>query len=249
MDDLKNHFRMGYAPNNCVMVLVGDVRYDQAMSLAKKYLEQIPRQDPPPPVRTKEPEQQGERRVTLSKPAQLPMQQILYHVPETRNPDTVVLHVIQALLGQGQSSRLYRRIVDRDQLALGVNGFVGNALEPTVFTFMIQPRSGVDPAKTEAALYEELGRIQTDEVPAEELRKAKNQLLAAHYRSMKTIEGRTNLLGTYEIYYGDFHKLFSADKEIEAVTAADVQRVARQYFVAKNRTVATLVPEKPEVKR
>jgi zinc protease len=249
MDDLKTHFRMGYAPNNCVMVLVGDVRYAQAMALAKKYLEPIPRQEPPPPVRTKEPEQQGERRVTLAKPAQLPMQQILYHVPETRSPDTAVLRVIQALMGQGQSSRLYKRMIDRDQLALSVNGFVGNALDPTVFTFMIQPRSGVDPAKTEAALYEELARLQAEEVPPQELRKAKNQLLAGHYRSMKTIEGRANLLGSYEVFYGDFNKLFSADKEIEAVSAADVQRVAKQYFSARNRTVATLVPEKPEVKR
>jgi len=249
MDDLRSHFRMGYAPNNCVMVLVGDVHYDQAMALAKKYLEPIPRHDPPPPVRTKEPEQLGERRVTLAKPAQLPMVQVLYHVPETKSPDTTVLHVIQTLLGQGQSSRLYKRMVDRDQLALGVNGFVGNALDPTVFTFVIQPRSGVDPAKAEAALYEEVGKLQSEEVPAEELRKAKNQLLAGHYRSMKTIEGRANLLGTYEVFYGDYNKLLSADKDIEAVTAADVQRVARQYFTAKNRTVATLVPEKPEVKR
>ena len=86
MEDLKSHFRMGYAPNNCVLVLVGDVSYDQVMALARKYLEPIPRQDPPPPVRTKEPVQQGERRVTLSKPAQLPMLQVLYHVPEARNP-------------------------------------------------------------------------------------------------------------------------------------------------------------------
>ncbi|HEV2448077.1 MAG TPA: pitrilysin family protein, partial [Candidatus Sulfopaludibacter sp.] len=88
MDDLKNHFRMGYAPNNCVLVIVGDVGFGQVMTLARKYLEPIPRQEPPPPVRTREPVQQGERRVTLVKPAQLPSQQVLYHVPETRNPDT-----------------------------------------------------------------------------------------------------------------------------------------------------------------
>jgi zinc protease len=130
-----------------------------------------------------------------------------------------------------------------------VNGFVGNALDPTAFTFVIQPRSGVDPAKTEASLSDELEKLQSNEVPADELRKAKNQLLAQHYRSMKTIEGRANLLGTYEIFYGGYDKLFHADQEIEAVSAADVQRVARRYFGAKNRTVATLVPEKPEVKR
>jgi len=249
MDDLKSHFRMGYAPNNCTLVMVGDVTYDQVMTLAKKYLEPIPRQDPPPPVRTKEPEQQGERRVVLSKPANLPIQQILFHVPESKSPDTPALRVFSTLLTGGQSSRLYRSMVDTEQLALSVNAGVGNALDPTVFRFAIQPRSGVDTAATEKALYEELARFQADPVPAEELRKAKNQILANLYRQQKTIEGRANLLGSYEVFYGDFHKLATVDKEIEAVTAADVQRVARQYFSAKNRTVATLIPEKPEVKK
>jgi len=249
MDDLKSHFRMGYAPNNCVLVMVGDVRYDQVMELARKYLEPIPRQEPPPPVRTKEPIQQGERRVTLSKLAQLPIQQILYHVPESKSPDTAVLRVFSTVLTGGQSSRLYKRMVDSEQLALSVNAAVGNALDPTVFTFGIQPRSGVDPAATERVLYEELAKLQADAVPDAELRKAKNQILANLYRQQKTIEGRANLLGSYEVFYGDYKKLSTADKDIEAVTAADIQRVARQYFTAKNRTVATLIPEKPEVKQ
>jgi zinc protease len=249
MDDLKSHFRMGYAPNNCVLVMVGDVHYDQVMTLAHKYMEPIPRQDPPPPVRTKEPPQQGERRVTLVKPAQLPIQQFLYHVSETKSPDTIVLRIVQTLLTGGQSSRLYTRMVDTEQLALNVGGGVQTALDPTVFNIFVQPRSGVDPASTEKALFEELARLQNQEVPAAELRKAKNQMLAGLFRQLKTIEGRANLLGTYEIFQGDYNKLFTADKDIEAVTAADVQRVARQYFTAKNRTVATLVPEKPEVKQ
>jgi zinc protease len=107
----------------------------------------------------------------------------------------------------------------------------------------------VDPVATEKALYEELGRLQTEPVPAAELRKAKNQMLASLYRRLKTIEGRANLLGTYEVFQGDYSKMFTEDKEIEAVTAADIQRVAQKYFTAKNRTVATLIPEKPEVKQ
>jgi zinc protease len=249
MDDLKAHFRMGYAPNNCVLVMVGDVTYDQVMALSKKYLEPIPRQDPPPPVRTKEPPQLGERRVTLSKPAQLPIVQVLYHVPETRHKDTPVLNVIETLLSRGQSSRLYKRMVDTDQLALSVNAGVGDALDPTIFRFNIQPRSGVDPAATEKALYEELAKLQREETPADELSKAKNQILAGFYRQLKTIEGRANLLGSYEVFEGDFNKLYSADKEIEAVTAADVLRVAKTYFGPNNRTVGTLIPEKPEVKQ
>jgi zinc protease len=248
LEDLKAHFKMGYAPNNCTLVLVGDVKFDQAMALAKKYLEPIPRQEPPPPVRTKEPPQQGERRVTLTKPAQLPMLQILYHVPETRHADTPALRVLQTLLSTGQSSRLYRRLVDGEQLALSAGGGSPTALDPTLFTFGVQPRSGVEPAALEKALYEELAKIQAQEVPAAELRKAKNQMLAGLYRQQKTIEGRANLLGTYDVFEGDYNKLFTADKAIEAVTAADVQRVARTYFTAKNRTVATLLPEKGESK-
>jgi zinc protease len=248
MDDLKQHFAMGYAPNNCVLVLVGDVRYDKVMELAKKYLEPIPRHDPPPPVRTREPEQQGERRAVLAKPAQLPIVQVLYHVPAATHPDMRVLDVISTVLTRGQSSRLYRRLVDQEQLAIAVNGQAADSIDPTTFNFTIQPRSGVDPARAENALYEELDKLATAEVPAAELRKAKNQMLANLYRQLKTIEGRANLLGSYEVIHGDYRKLFTVDKTIEAVTAADVQRVARQYFTARNRTVATLVPVKAEAK-
>ena len=244
MDDLKAHFRMGYAPNNCVMVIVGDVSFDQVMDLAKRYMGPIPRQAPPPEVRTKEPEQRGERRAILSKPAQLPMILVMYHVPETRNADTTPLEVLQTLLSNGQSSRLYKRLVDTDQMATNANANLGNSLDPATFNFMIKVRSGVDPANAEKALYDELAKLAAEPVPDAELRKAKNQMLANHYRQMKTIEGRANLLGSYELFHGGYQKLFSAGEEVEAVKAADVQRVANQYFTARNRTVATLVPEK-----
>jgi len=243
MDDLKAHFRMGYAPNNCVMVVVGDVSMAGVLALAKKYIEPIPRQAPPPPVRTLEPEQQGERRVVIKKAAQLPIVMAAYHVPESKHPDDAALSLFQALLTRGQSSRLYKRMVDQDQLALSVNASYGEALDPSLFTFSIQPRSGIDPARTEKVLYEELERLQNAPVAADELQKAKNQLLASHYRELKTIAGRANALGTYEVFYGDYSKLFSSDKELEAVTAADIQRVAKKYFGEKNRTVATLLPE------
>jgi len=243
MEDLKNYFAIGYAPNNCTMVVVGDVTAERVIALAKKHLEPIPRHDPPPPVRTREPEQLGERRVMVKKAAQLPIQMIAYHVPEARHPDAKILDLIATVLSTGQSSRLYKRMVDEEPLALSVNGGAFDSFDPTLMTFTIQPRSGVDPARTEKVLYEELERLQTAEVPARELQKAKNQMLAAQYRQLKTIAGRASLLGHYEVLLGDYRKLFSVDKEVEAVTAADIQRVAKKYFVEKNRTVATLIPE------
>ncbi|MBZ5606779.1 MAG: insulinase family protein [Acidobacteriia bacterium] len=242
MDDLKNHFRMGYAPNNCVMVVVGDVSSAQVVALAKEHLEPIPRQDPPPEVRTKEPEQLGERRVTVMRPAQLPLEMVAFHVPEARSKDDSALDVLETVLSRGQSSRLYSRLVDKEQLVISVDSFREATFDPSLLVFSLRPRSGVEPARAEKALFEELQRLREGVVPDHELRKAKNQLLADHYRELKTIAGRANLLGTYEVFYGDYRKLYSVEQAIEAVTAADVQRVARQYLTEKNRTVATLVP-------
>jgi len=240
MDDLKAHFRMGYAPNNCVAVIVGDVKAAGVMALARKYLEPVPQQPPPPVVRTKEPEQLGEHRVEVRRAAQLPILMVGYHVPETRHNDTPALNVLDTLLTQGQSSRLYRRMVDGDQLALSVNASLQASLDPSLMIFSVQPRAGVDPARVEKVLYEELAAVDPT---AGELRKAKNQMLATHYRQLKTGAGRANLLGIYEIFYGGYQRLYDTEKLIEAVTAADVSRVAKQYFTARNRTVATLIPE------
>jgi zinc protease len=241
--DLKDYFAVGYAPNNCTMVVVGDVTVARVMELAKKYIEPIPRHDPPPPVRTKEPEQIGERRLVVKKAAQLPLQMIAYHVPEAKNPDSIVLDLAATVLSTGQSSRLYKRMVDEEPLALSVNGRAGDHIDPTLMVFTIQPRNGVDPARTEKALYEELERLQTTEISPRELQKAKNQLLTRHYEQQKTIAGRAQMLGHYDVIFGDYKKAFTIDQEFQAVTAADIQRVAKKYFTENNRTVATLIPD------
>jgi len=245
MEDLKRHFRMGYAPNNCTVVIAGDVTLDQVRALAKEYLEPMARHDPPPPVRTVEPVQRGERRVTVNKLAQLPLIMVSYHIENSRSPDDVPLAVLGAVLSQGQSSRLYRRLVDEEQLALNAGQFIGPNLDPGQWIFILNPRAGVDPARTEKALYEEIENLQQNSIGPEELRKAKNLLLTDLFRERKTISGRANLLGEYEIFRGDFRKLYTAQDDIEGVTAADVQRVAKKYLVPTNRTVATLIPDKP----
>jgi len=154
-----------------------------------------------------------------------------------------VLELIDSVMTSGESSRLYKRMVDREQIALNVRAEAEATLDPSLFLFTMTPRAGIDPAATEKVLYEELARLADTAISQEELTKAKNQLLAQHYRQLKTIAGRANLLGTYEVFYGDYNKLYTVDKDIEAVTPEDIQRVARKYFSEKNRTVATLIPE------
>lgn len=244
LQDLKTHFSMGYAPNNAVMVVAGNVTASKFLKLAEKYIGNIPRRDPPPALRTVEPEQMGERRIRVEKFAQTPIVMIGWHVPETANPDYYPLSILQVILLNGESSRLYRRLVDKDQLAIAVDGGMSQSFDPMLFSITAQPREGIEPEKVEAALYEELDRVRKDLVDEKELQKAKNTLLAQFYRSMKTISGQANTLGSYEVFFGDYKKLLEAPDLFEKVSRDDLKRVAQKYFGEKNRTVATLIPAK-----
>jgi zinc protease len=246
MEDLKHHFEMGYSPNNATMVVVGDVTSDEIFQLCEKYIEPIPTHAPPPPVTTVEPEQLGERRLVVHKPAELPLLQIAYHIPKTNNPDFYALNILRTVLFTGESSRMYQRLVDKDQIALDVSSDVEAAFDPTLAIIYAQPKQGVDPAACEKAIYEELDKAKAAAISDQELEKAKNIRLVEFYHQMRTINGRANTIGTYEVYFGDYSKLFDAAKNYSAVTKEDVQRVAKQYFGANNRTVATLIPENEE---
>ena len=243
MEDLKHHFEMGYAPNNATMVVVGDVTPEEIFQLCEKYIEPIPPHAPPPPVTTVEPEQMGERRLVVRKAAELPLLQIAYHVPQTNSPDFYALNILRTVLVQGESSRMYQRLIDKDQIALDVGITLGPAFDATILKLSVQPKQGVDPAKCEAAVYEELDKIKKVSISDQELEKAKNIRLVEFYQQMRTINGRANTIGTYEVFFGDYRKLFDAAKNYATVSKEDVQRVAQKYFGPNNRTVATLIPE------
>jgi zinc protease len=246
MDDLKHHFEMGYSPSNATMVVVGDVSPEEIFELCEKTIGPIPSHAPPPPVTTVEPEQMGERRLVVHKPSELPLLMIGYHVPKSDNPDFYALNILRTILFEGESSRMYQRLVDKDQSALEVSSYIEPGFDPILAIISAQPKQGVDPQACEKAIYEELERAKTTPISDQELEKAKNIRLVEFYHQMQTINGRANTIGTYEVFFGDYHKLFDAAKNYGAVTKEDVQRVAGTYFGANNRTVATLLPENAE---
>jgi zinc protease len=173
----------------------------------------------------------------------MPLVEVAYHGPAALNQDYMPMKVLDYILLRGESSRLYRRLVDEDQVATSVSGGHSAHLDPFPFKLMIQPRSEVQPDKIEQILYQELERVRTNLVSEMELQKAKNTAVADFYRSMKTISGKADLLGTYEVIFGDYHELFKTVDRINSVTREDLRRVAMKYFSPKNRTVAFLVPE------
>lgn len=243
MEDLKNHFRVGYSPSNATMVVTGNVKFDDIVKMAEKYLEPIKSNEPPLPVTTVEPEQKGERRAKVSKFAQLPILMIGYHIPKTLDPDYYPLRILENILYNGESSRLYQRLVNKEEIALSVGGGFDFSFDPTLFTTTIQPRAGVATEAVEKSFYDELEKIKAQGITEQELQKAKNMQIVAFYDSFKTIAGKANTIGTYEVYFGDYHKLFSIPEDFGKVTVQDVQRVVKKYFAEKNRSVVTLVPD------
>ena len=226
LDDLKAYFSKGYSPSNATMVVVGGVKADEVFRLAEKYMEPIPAHDPPSPVRTVEPKQLGERRISVHKFAQLPIVEIAYHVPQALGPDYYTLEVLQAILTTGESSRLYRSLVDQQQLAIAVQSSHDATFDPFLFTFTVQPRQGVAPEKAEQALYAEVEKLKASGVDEHELQKAKNQVISSHYRSLRSINRRANVIGRYELLFGDYRKLADVEQEFNKVSTADIQRAA-----------------------
>ena len=246
MEDLAKHFEIGYSPANATMVVVGDVDAARFIELAENSVGSISSRGLPPPVTTREPEQRGERRVVVTKPARLPLLMMGFHVPESRHADYYPLQMLETILFDGESSRMYRRIVDADQLALSVDASYGLALDPTLFRIEAMPREDVSPEAVESAIYEELNRLKDVLVADEELEKARNIRLASFYRGLKTLNGKANALGNYDVFFGDYRRLFRTPEDYSGVSAEDLRRVAREYFTQANRTVATLIPEAEE---
>ena len=242
IDDLKTYHAMAYSPTNATVVVVGSVHAADVFRLADQYFAPIPAHAPPPPVRTTEMPQLGERRVTVRKFAQLPLLMIGYHAVSARDPDLYPLLLVDALLSTGQSSRLYHALVD-SQLALEANSYLRPTMDPSLFTIEAQPREGVKPEAVEAAIDAEIGKLRSTPVSDHELTKAKNLVIAEHFRQLQTIAGRAQAIGAAQVFFGDWQHVNQEETLVNAVTAADIQRVMQKYFAVTNRTVATLIPD------
>ena len=239
-EDLEEYFRTYYAPNNAVVVISGNVKLDEVKRLAQKYLEPIPGQKEPKKVHLVEPPQIGERRVLVQKEVTTPYILIGYHTPDTKHKDFYALDILNSVLSSGNTSRLYSALVDKKQLATQIFSDFSESFDPNLFQLYSVAATGVKEADLENAIYVEIEKLKKDGITAQELQKVKNQKLMQFYSQIETINGKSNNLGTYELFFGDYKKMFNAPAEYEKVTAEDVKRVANEYFKKSNRTVGIL---------
>ncbi|MXR69509.1 M16 family metallopeptidase [Shewanella insulae] len=239
-DDLVQYHKTYYAPNNAVVVIAGDVKLNEVKALANKYFAPIPAQTPPREVKTVEPLQKGERRVFVQKPSvSTPNVMLAYHVPATSNQDYYALDLLSSILTTGNSSRLYQALVEK-QVAIEVETYMPMSFDPNLFYVMGVANPGITAKELESAMIGEINRIAQQGVTQDELEKVKNIKLMNFYRAMETINGKANTLGTYELYFGSYDKLFNAPEAYNKVTPEDIQRVAQTYLRRANRTVGVL---------
>jgi zinc protease len=242
-EDLQAFYKMYYAPNNAVVVVVGDFKRAELLPRIRKAFGAIPRGPEPPPVRIVEPPQTGERRVTLTREdAKLPFIMVVYRTPNLTDADSYPLEVLEVILAGGKSARLHRNVVYEKQLALGAGAHYARvSADPEAFALYASSLPGKNVEHLEQALYAEVERLKTELVSPRELEKAKNQIEAAFIFSQDSVFSLARQLASYEIVAGWRHwKAYLPG--IRAVTAEDVQRVAKKYLTTGNRTVGILIP-------
>ena len=238
--DLERYFKTYYAPNNCVVVVSGAMKFEKVKELAEKYLEPIPAQPAPPKIHITEPAQTGERRITVQKDVANPYLVVGYHTPEAKHEDYYALTILSSILTSGQSSRLYASLVNEKQLATMIFTDYSASFDPTLFYFYAAANKDIHETTLENAIFDELEKIKKDGITANELQKIKNQKLMEFYNQVETIDGKSNNIGTYELFFGDYKKMFNAPANFNKVTIEDVQNVAKKYFTKSNRTIGVL---------
>ncbi|MGH9817006.1 MAG: M16 family metallopeptidase [Candidatus Acidiferrales bacterium] len=240
LNDVKEFFRIYYAPNNATLALVGDFKTEEALAKIKKYFEDIPSQPKAPEVDLTEPSQKGERRRTLEdKFARTPRLDIVYKIPNNTSPDWYALDVAGDVLVRGQSSRLYQKLVREKQLAVNVFGGPDSRRGTSTFSFAATLRPGVDPAEVEKLIYAEIDKVQAELVSEKEIAKIFMQNRRTRAQSLTGTLARAIQLAEAAVAHNDPNFVNTWLDKYSKVKASDIQRVAQKYWQENNRTVLT----------
>jgi predicted Zn-dependent peptidase len=241
--EVEQFFNTYYGPNNLTMVVVGDVNPQEVKRLANIYFGRYPAKVKPPQVTAVEPLQQQERTVTIEFPSQ-PLYMEGYHRPALNHPDNAIYDLMASLLSDGRTSRLYKSLVEQQQIALGVdgsNGFPGDKY-PNLMLFYGLTAPGHTVDEVAQALRREIERLKVEPITPAELDRVTTQARAGVLRSLDSNEGMARLLAEYEVKTGSWRNLFKEVESLSTLTAADIQRVAKATFTPENRTVGRLLP-------
>jgi predicted Zn-dependent peptidase len=247
VEDVKDFFRIYYAPNNAVVTLVGDLDPAETLAKVKKYFGGIPSQPVPPTVDMTEPPHYGERSETIKDPlARTPLVLMAYHIPAGNTPDNYAMRVLANVLGQGQSSRLYQHLVKEKQFATQVFAQADPRRGPSLLYLYAFLRPGVKPEDGAKAIRDEIAAVQKDGITAQELEKARIQFLRQQIGSRQADLDTAMQIGQYAVYFDDPNLINTLVDKFDAVTADQVKEAAQKYLVAEQLAVVTDIPAAPQ---
>jgi len=244
IEDVRNFFKTFYKPNNATLVIAGDFRSDEAVRWAKKYFEGIPASTGPIPRRnTPEPPQEQERVVEKSY-SNTPLPAIVeaYKMPAEYTPDSYPLGLASNILSQGESSRLYRTLVYQERIALQTIGFGNFTEDPNLFWVVAVMNQGHTNAEGQKALDAALEEIKTKPVDTKELEKAKNQIASQFILGRQTVQEKATAIGNAAVLGKDPNLVNDDLERYLKVTPAEIEQVAREYFVKQHATVLLVTP-------
>jgi len=246
VDDVAAFFRTYYAPNNAALAIVGDVRTADCLAKVRQYFESIPQQAPPSEVDMTEPAQTAEKRQTIDDPlAKLTRLDVVYHIPQGLTADSDALSMLGSVLSSGRSSRFYDNIVRLKQLSQSVSAYAGQNRGPSLFRVGGTVMPGKSVADLEKAIYEEIEKVKGGPIEAWEIEKTRNAALRGFVGTMTSSLSRAISLSQYAVFYNDPGLINTRYQRLSSITAADVQRVAKQYLTPENRTVVITNPKPP----
>ncbi len=250
VEDVQAFFKQYYAPNNATLVVTGDFDPAEVKRLVQQYFGDIPRVQAPPPVQCEQPFSPGEqrRKVTDAK-ATLPASFTIWRIPPVNHADTPALAFLATILGQGESSRLNRALAREAKAALGLQTFlnpIGDTRGPGTFGVLAIANQGVAVDSLDRLLAKEVARIAAEGVSEAELAKAKNAYRAQAIDTRQTSFGRAEAIHHAALFLGDPEAVNTDIQRYLAVTAADIQRVARTYLRPENSVVTLITPETPK---
>ena len=242
-EEVLGYFKTFYAPNNAIAAIVGDIDPDKTMAIMEKYFGPLQAQTLPRRSITEEPQQRGERRVTVSLDAQ-PQMHIGYHIPQIGHEDSYALDVLGQLLSgvsrNSRTGRLYKNLVLGKKVALQADAGPMTSLYPSLFVISATPVRGKSSQELEDAVYEEIGKLQQEPPSEEELTRVRNAVDASAIRSLRSNFGIARVIAASEHLAGSWRYVLAEREKLKAVTAEDVQNVAKKYFAEENRTVAEI---------
>jgi len=243
LPDVQEFFDLYYAPNNATLTIVGDFDPAVARELVEEYFGPIPRGDDPPRVECEEPFSHlpVEMRVHDTN-ATLPAAFVAYGTVSTAHTDAAALDVLARILGSGQSSRLYQRLVRGEQAALDVASFSDTRVGPGILLALGIANQGVEPESLLELMDEEVERIRSEGVTDGELERARNQVRSSVIMGRQSVMGRAEALQTANHFLGSPEEVRTTVERVEAVTADDVRRVAEEYLHPDNRAVLFTIP-------